>query len=164
MTAGFVAVLLSSPVTARSQLLAAGATAVLTWRELRTCGEPDDAVAVLLDLLDLPEPDRPGGPADQDRLNADLAAALAALAALEVTGGAVVATTRPVTDTLKLVDAEGTLTGTADRDDHRFLLTPIAVRLRPLRDVAAELPDSPSPISVLTALARRGATVVASAP
>ena len=160
MTAGFVAVLLSSPVTARSQLLAAGATAVLTWRELRTCGEPDDAVAV---LLDRPDPARPGGPAEQDRLNADLAAALTALSGLRACEGAVVATTRPVTDTLKLVDAEGTLTGTADRDEHRFLLTPIALRLRPLRDVAVELPDGPSPISVLTALARRGATVVASA-
>jgi hypothetical protein len=153
MAAGFVAVLRTAPVTGRPQLLAAGATAVLTWPELRACGEADDAVAVLLDLPGL------DGPADPDGLNADLAAALAVFT---VTGGPVVATTRPVTDTLKLVDAEGTLTGTADRDDHRFLLTPIAVRLRLLRDVAVELPESASPIAVLTALARRGATVVAS--
>jgi 2-C-methyl-D-erythritol 4-phosphate cytidylyltransferase len=170
--AGFVVVLgpENEPVVGvdRSVLIAAGATAVLTWTELQAATEPGDAVAVLLDRS---EPDR-HSPVDLDELVLDVVAAVATLEARDGAAGppgsaagvgeAVIVTTRPVIDTLKLVDAEGALTGTADREGHRFVATPIAVRLRLLRAVAAVLPESPSAIVVLTALARQGVTVLGS--
>jgi hypothetical protein len=171
MTTPFVAVVGSDVTAARIDLLAAGATAVLSWPELAACGEADDAPAVLFDLANDAD--------DAALLTTALAAALSALAAVDGTvdpavgsGGAVIVTTRPVTDTLKLVDAAGTLTGTAERDEHRFVATPIAARLRLLRAVSKEWdrtalgPDrqrGPTPVAVLAALAGQGATVVGTA-
>jgi 2-C-methyl-D-erythritol 4-phosphate cytidylyltransferase len=158
MSTGFVAVLRTELTehagpAEHAELTAAGATAVLTWSELLTCAQPDDAAVVLFD--------------HDDDVGPDLLGLLDRLAATDDaldrgTGGTVIVTTRPVTDTLKLVDARGTLTGTADRDDHRFLCTPIALRLRLLRRVAAEL-DTPTPIAVLDALAARGVTILGTA-
>jgi len=208
MTIGFVAVIRTSSTTNGPALLAAGATAVLSWAELATSTEPDDVPAVLFDVLDLPElPDpllRSGGDAPSG-LVADLAAVLRTLISVDPvddpvndsagaapadgsvgpalggssSGGSVrtdrdvvIATVRPVIDTLKLVDGEGVLTGTAERDEHRFVGTPIATRLRVLRAVSRELesaaadPDDPrigpTPVAVLAALAGRGATVLGS--
>jgi hypothetical protein len=193
MTGSFIAVLLGDTLEARSgavdrsALIAAGARAVITWADLSTASqsaspdggpvgsnpggggsEPDgDTPAVLID------------PADAAVvLIADLAAALDALDALDAPdavdsapgwSGAVTATTRPVTDTLKLVDAAGTLTGTADRHLHRLVATPIAGKLRLLRAVAARFPaaspagGSPSPSAVLAALVAQGVRVIGTA-
>jgi hypothetical protein len=162
MPTGFVAVLAGPGEPAadlRQALLTAGAATVLTWAELRNADPDDqgDVAAVLLEGLE---------PAD-GTLSADLVAVLSALAEIDGASepaagptGAVVVTTRPVTDTLKLVDAAGTLVGTAQRDDHRFVGTPIAARLPLLRSVAAAGPD---PVAVLTALAGRGVTVIGTA-
>jgi hypothetical protein len=165
MTPAFVAVLGTRaggpPTTAeRDILLAAGASAVLNWTELLTGPEPDDAVAVLLELT--------GADGAEPTLIADLKAALGAFAAVDdalppgngQTGGAVVVTTRPVTDTLKFVDVAGFLTGTAEREEHRFVRTPIAARLRWFRAVAADPAARLDPVAVLTALAARGVTVI----
>jgi hypothetical protein len=126
-----------------------------SWSELADCTEPDDLPALLFDST------RDEWPADElpAELSAEVDGVLSALAALDPASRVVVVTTRPVIDTLKLVDAEGTLTGTADRDEHRFVRTPIAVRLRLLREVAEEMVE-PDPIAVLAALAARGAIVV----
>ncbi len=162
MPTGFVAVLAGPggpPADLRQALLTAGAVAVLTWADLRNAesGEPGDVAAVLLEELE---------PVD-GTLPADVVAVLSALAEIDGSSepaagpaGAVVVTTRPVTDTLKLVDAAGTLVGTAQRDDHRFVGTPLAARLPLLRSVAAAGPD---PVAVLTALAARGVTVIGTA-
>jgi hypothetical protein len=159
MPTAFVAVIggttTATAATTTAALLAAGATAVLDWDELATDNPPDDDLpAVLFDATGL------AGLSEA----ADLLAALSALAQVDgdapsASGatGAVVVTTRQVTDTLKLVDAAGTLSRTADRDDHRFVGTPIAARLRLLRSVADAGPD---PVAVLTALAVRGVTVI----
>jgi hypothetical protein len=56
------------------------------------------------------------------------------------------------------------LTGTAQRDEHRFVGTPIAARLRVFRQLCRELggdQPSPAPVTVLTAAADRGVTVLA---
>jgi hypothetical protein len=157
MTTPFVAVLRAPTPAARVALLAAGAEAVLGWAELLTGPEPDHAAAVLLEFR---------GPEDDvdPTLAADLVAALGALGAVDDaldpaagSGGAVVVTTRPVTDTLKLVDVEGSVIGTAERDEHRFVHTPMAAQLRLFRSVS---PDGPDPVAVLTALAERGVTVI----
>jgi hypothetical protein len=144
---GFVAVLLGPPAPGspeqagdrlRAALAAAGALAVLHWSELT---EPasgaggtadDDRPAVLLD---------PGqDPADLRRV-LDLLAADGdgPVGRLRGTGDTVVATTRPVTDTLKLVAGDGRLTGTADRERHRFVDLPIAAPLGLLRAAAERL-------------------------
>jgi hypothetical protein len=156
--AKFVAVLPGEP-GGRDALFDAGAVAVLTWSELPACTEPDDAVAVLWD----PSAEE----SDPDRFGADLAAALAIL---EARPEVVAVTTRPVSDTLKLVDGAGTLTGTADREGHRLVLTPIATRLGPLRTLASQLPAgpapgaAPTPVAVLTALAARGLPLIPATP
>jgi hypothetical protein len=69
----------------------------------------------------------------------------------------VVATTRPMVDTLKLVE-DGMVTGTAARDGHRFVGAPIAARLRVLREL--NRPGGPSPVALLAELARAGVTVL----
>jgi hypothetical protein len=189
MTAGFVAVVRTNSTANAPALLAAGAIAVLSWAELATSTEPDDVPAVLFDLPDLPElpdvselPDRPdalersNGAVPISGLAADLAAVLRTLTSVDPIDDStvVIATVRPVIDTLKLVDGEGVLTGTAERDEHRFVGTPIAARLRLLRAVSRELecvgtgPGAddprigPTPVAVLAALATRGATVLSS--
>lgn len=176
MAAGFVAILRSGSPADRAALLAAGATAVVGWGELAAGPEPGDGLAVLFDLVDA---------ADLAGHLADLPVVLSRLAVLTAAGPGpkAVATVRPVTDTLKLVDAAGVLAGTADREDHRFVGTPIATRLDLLRALSrdgvldaspgrslAGAPDGalraalgadPSPAAVLAALAGRGVTVVA---
>ena len=172
MTDRFVAVVRSgqdgSPAL-RSALRAADA--VLSWTELATCTEADDAPAV---LLDLPDGEIPGSEAEAE-LAARVAAMLATLISVEPPDGpagspgradrdVVIATVQPVVDTLKLVDADGVLTGTAQRDEHRFVGTPIAARLRVFRQLSRELSgdqSGPAPVTVLTAAAGRGVTVLA---
>lgn len=162
----FVAVICAPQAPSRPlpDLAPAGA-AVVSWAELV---DPGPAGRGLTDpqlpvvLLD------PWPGADPERLLTEVAGALASLEAVNLpiepgTGSeAVIATTRPVTDTLKVVGAGGTLVATADRDDHRFVTTPIAVRLWMLREICEDLPVSgpTSSIAVLRALAGRGATVV----
>jgi hypothetical protein len=182
MATGFVAVIRPGSATDRRALHAAGATAVLSWAELATSGEPDDRPAVLFSHseVDRSELDQPGLDA------AGLDAVLATLIAVDPPGRSaggpvpadrdvVVATVRPVVDTLKLVDAQGILTGTAERDEHRFVGTPIAARLRVLRALSRELEcpapglggsaaPGPTAVAVLAALVRRGATVLGSTP
>jgi 2-C-methyl-D-erythritol 4-phosphate cytidylyltransferase len=150
----FVAVV-SGPLAPGQALLDAGARAVISWPEVPGSDQPDDLAAVLLD----------GSWIDDDAGLAELDAVLSALGRIEHSPspdpGTVVVTTWPVTDTLKLVDGEGTLTGTADRDDHRFVGPPIAAPLRLLRAVSQAGPD---PIAVIAALAGRGAAVIAARP
>jgi 2-C-methyl-D-erythritol 4-phosphate cytidylyltransferase len=142
----FVAVLSAEPAD-RSRLIAGAASAVLTWPELLSGERSGDTVAVVFDQDSfVPDP--------------DLAALLATLTAAP--RATVVVTTRPVTDTLKLVNGEGILTGTADREDHRFVRAPIAARLGVLRSVAAEL-GVPTPLELLTALSANGATIISAA-
>jgi hypothetical protein len=199
---GFIAIVRTGSPTECPGLLAAGATAVLSWDELATSTAPDDVPAVLIDqpapsggLVGRPElSGEPGvselfGAAEEvtdlGQLGTDLAAVLATLTSVDpsdpsapdearatdaIPVGAdrnvVIATVRPVIDTLKLVDATGVLTGTAPRDDHRFVGTPIAARLRVLRAVSGDLADpgrsGPTAVAGLTALVERGATVFAS--
>jgi hypothetical protein len=163
MTTAFIAVVRAKTSTDGPALLAAGATAVLSWAELAQCTEADDVPAVLFDR----SPGRAGESAE-----ATLAAVLGALTSVdpparrtEDSPDVVIATVRPVVDTLKWVDAAGTVTGTASREGHRFVGLPIAARLRVLRAVAPQLAEStpnrlgPPPLTVLTALVSRGATV-----
>ena len=163
MTTAFIAVVRAKTPADSPVLLAAGATAVLSWAELAHCTEPDDVPAVLFDR----SPVLPGESAD-----AALAAVLGALTSVdpparrtEDSPDVVIATVRPVVDTLKWVDAAGIVTGTASRDGHRFVDLPIAARLRVLRAVAHQLAENtpdrlgPPPLTVLTALVSRGATV-----
>jgi hypothetical protein len=175
MTSDFVAVLRAESAAYRPALLAAGASAVLSWSELATSTERDDAPAVLLDVPDLLP--RPDAPELGDRLTAVLSALTSVDSPIGSSGGpadasrpaernVVIATVRPVIDTLKLVDAAGVLTGTAERDEHRFVGAPIAARLRVLRAVSREQTGTereqigPSPVSVLAALVGSGATVL----
>jgi hypothetical protein len=186
MTSDFVAVLRAESVAYRPALLAAGARAVLSWSELATSTERDDAPAVLLDVPDLLP--RPDAPELGDRLAAVLGALTSVDSPIGSSGGpadasrpaernVVIATVRPVIDTLKLVDAAGVLTGTAERDEHRFVGAPIAARLRVLRAVSREQTGTereqigteegqigPSPVAVLAALVGSGATVLGHQP
>jgi 2-C-methyl-D-erythritol 4-phosphate cytidylyltransferase len=159
----FIAVLGRPAPVFAAELEAAGAHAVLSWPDL-AAGLTDDAwdevPAVLVDV-----------PAKEDSAALIVAVAVALATLAEVDGAlaptrdsvsAVIATTRPVTDTLKFVAADGALTGTADRDEHRYVATPIAAKLCLLRSVSADLPaDEVSPVAVLAALVERGTTVVA---
>ncbi len=126
------------PAGLRAELAAAGAVAVLDWSELAEAPgasrhSDDDLPAVLFE----PHQD----PADLRRVLDALAADDSGpTGSLRGPGDTVVATTRPVTDTLKLVASDGRLTGTADRELHRFVDLPIAASLGLLR-VAAERLD-----------------------
>jgi hypothetical protein len=60
-----------------------------------------------------------------------------------------------VTDTLKVVTDDNAVVGTADRELHRFVGAPLALRLGLLRSV----PPPTSPIGLLTALAGRARLV-----
>jgi hypothetical protein len=164
MPAAFIAVLRDHAPAAANEFEAAGALAVLSWAEIAaglTDQGWDELPAVLVDVA--------SDGIDPAALVAEAIAALSTLQAVD--GGAdsahdlsaaVIATTRPMTDTLKLVAADGTLIATAEREDHRFVVTPIAARLRVLRLAAEDLPGAQaSPIDVLGALADRGFTVVA---
>jgi hypothetical protein len=187
MTTEFVAVVRAEAMAYRPALLAAGASVVLSWAELATSTEPDDALAVLFDVPDLlalpgAVPGAlPGAVPDGSGFADQLTAVLSSLPAVDsdrdsTTGplpadrDVVIATVRPVIDTLKLVDAAGVLTGTAERDEHRFVGTPIVARLRVLRAAFRELdgtapgliPPTPTPVAILAALVARGATVLGS--
>lgn len=163
MTTRFIAVVRGESCADRPALLAAGATIVLNWAELATSTEEDDVPTVLFDGSDAI------GPSD-----AHLDQVLDTLMSVDPDRGStngsrpadrdvVIATVRPVTDTLKVVDAAGVLIGTAERDEHRFVGTPIAARLRVLRAVSREMPNpTPTPVAILSALVARGATVLGS--
>jgi 2-C-methyl-D-erythritol 4-phosphate cytidylyltransferase len=167
----FVAVLRAAPAEAaeiRPILVTAGASAVLAWSDpelarLSAGPAPDETPVVLVDCA--------ADEIDLDRLADDVSAALTALADHADT---VIATVRPVTDTLKLVDAEGVVTGTAERDRHRFVGSPIAMPLRRLRALSASETDAgragparaepPSAVAFLTTLIAGGATVRTAVP
>ncbi|GAB6901071.1 2-C-methyl-D-erythritol 4-phosphate cytidylyltransferase [Kineosporia succinea] len=142
----FVAVIRTDEVPAheRSGLSGAGALAVLTLPELAACAEPDDRVVVLAD------------PGQSARMGA-------VIRAVEGLHGVVVASVRPVTDTLKRVNEDGALTGTADREHHRFVTLPVATRLGLLRDAVRREPGARTTGEILAAVVAGGATVVASA-
>jgi 2-C-methyl-D-erythritol 4-phosphate cytidylyltransferase len=55
--------------------------------------------------------------------------------------GAASAPAHPVTDTLKWVDEDEVVRGTADREDHRLVLSPQAYRRAVLADALASAPD-----------------------
>jgi len=159
MPTAFVAVIRAEEIPAgpAADLLTAltgtGARSVHTLRDLDTCGEPEDTVALLLDLPPLAA----AGQAEQ------VAAVLATLGELDDVraSGVVVATVRPVTDTLKQVAPSGALTGTADREHHRLVAAPIATRLGLLRAALAREPEARTAGEILAALAWAGASVVA---
>lgn len=73
----------------------------------------------------------------------------ALLAALGEQPDVVAVSVRPVTDTLKIVTEEAVVVGTADREHHRFVGAPFALRLALLRSVG----PARTPAEVLTALA-----------
>jgi 2-C-methyl-D-erythritol 4-phosphate cytidylyltransferase len=158
-------------------LIAAGAAQVLTWAEFAGTpvpapgpgSEPDggDPPVILLD-------EAAGG---ADVPLADLAAALERLLAADPGAGpgstpCVVATTAPVTDTLKQVDGAGTVRGTAPREQHRFVRAPLAARRALLLAVSDEVDPGageragkgspPEVAALLTAMVGRGAAVHAS--
>jgi hypothetical protein len=92
---------------------------------------------------------------------------LDALTQFEATspGGCAVAS-RMVTDTLKVVDDEGVLLGTANRDEHRWVSAPLAGPLDVLNEIADIQPaqagdagSSPSIRPFLEALIQRGVDV-----
>ena len=189
MTTDFIAVVRTGTTDGRAALLAAGATAVLGWAELATSDAADDTLVVLLEPPDASDTGRTG-------LAAALAGVLGPLGSVDPSGpvtgqvtgpvagpvagravradpDVVIATVRPVVDTLKLVAVDNVLTGTAERDDHRFVGTPIATRLRVLRAVCRELTAAgpadragtgPSAVAVLAALVDRGAMVLGGTP
>ena len=145
---------------AAADLAHAGAGSVVQCRPgtLRaTLGDCAAAAEVILAL----DPERA---VDPGAMPAAVAALLAALAeapdpmvTLVVAG--------PVTDTLKLVDGGGVVRGTADRDQHAVLLSPVALTPHTLQaalgslegtDVAAVTPEV-----LLAAVADAGGTVVA---
>ncbi|MBT0767670.1 2-C-methyl-D-erythritol 4-phosphate cytidylyltransferase [Kineosporia sp. J2-2] len=153
MSTAFVAVIHADRPTA---LTPPGACAVHTLRDLAGCAEPDDRFAVLL------------GPEVGTQADAQVDAVLATLEAMTPAGGEpggvpalVVASVRPVTDTLKRVGPGGALTGTADREHHRFVATPLAVRLGSLRAALEREPGATTAGEILGALVAGGATVVA---
>jgi hypothetical protein len=158
--AGFVAVVLPGSAPVDAVLRAAGATAVLQWSELATSAEPDETPTVVFDVG--------SDEAATTELADDVAAALDALTSAP---GAAIATVRPVTDTLKLVDGDGFLAGTAEREQHRFVGAPIAARLQVLRALSLEPENrenvanpertAPTSLAVLLALADRGVRVLA---
>ena len=144
---------------AAADLSRAGAGSVVQCRpgELRaTLGDCAAAARVILAL----DPERavdPGAmPAAVDALLAAVGEAPDRMVTAVVAG--------PVTDTLKLVDADGVVRGTADREAHAALLSPVALtpdtlqaaltRLRGT-DVASVTPDV-----LLAAVAAAGGSVV----
>lgn len=157
----------------RTALIKVGADTLLPWGDLLAADAPDDrAVVLVVDTVTSP-PAEPSGRAEGEQVSADVAAALRKLIALDPAGnaapsgpGVVVATTRPVIDTLKLVGSDGAITATADRDRHRHIGAPIATRMRLLRAVHPRLEAIGGPIrpvQLLAVLASQGARVVGAA-
>ena len=109
----------------------------------------------------------PAEVADVPALVAAVHVVLNGLTQVEETSQAVcVVASRLVTDTLKLVDDAGVLLGTADRDEHRWVSTPLAGPLEVLTAVAglepaaaADEASSPSVRPLLEALIRHGVEV-----
>lgn len=150
MSTAFVAVIRASRVPAGLTDDLGPAAAVHSLGDLGGCAEPDDALMVLLDPVPAPA--------------AQVDAVLATLRTVDDPGrGVVVASVRPVTDTLKRVTSDGTLAGTADREHHRFVTAPIAARLGLLRQALEQQPEATTAGEILAALADQGATVVATA-
>jgi 2-C-methyl-D-erythritol 4-phosphate cytidylyltransferase len=126
--------------------------------ELRaTLGDCASAAEVILAL----DPRRAVEPAAMPAAVASLLDALASAPDRMVT----VVVAGPVTDTLKLVDAHGVVRGTADRDEHAALLSPVALTPDTLQVALASLQGkdvaSVTPEVLLRAVAAAGATVVA---
>jgi 2-C-methyl-D-erythritol 4-phosphate cytidylyltransferase len=122
---------------------------LVSWAGLEDVLEPGEQPVVVLDSPDVPV--AAGSPAN---------VVLIALAGAEP--DVVVVSTMPVTDTLKVVDGEGTVLGTAERREHRLVGTPVAARLGLLRAVRPRLGTGvPTVIELLDALAAQGAVVVA---
>ena len=89
------------------------------------------------------------------------AAAARVLAALRASSAAAAVACGPVTDTLKVVDADGQIRGTAERDAYRVLQPPAAVRAAALGAgdrAPAALPDL---AGILAAVVAAGGTVLA---
>jgi hypothetical protein len=157
MPTAFVAVIRADQISPElaaglaTGLTGTGARAVRTLGELVSAGssgEPDDVIAVVLD-----PPPAGSAPAEQ------VAAVVGTLTALGE--GVVVASVRPVTDTLKQVGPGSALTGTADREHHRVVTVPLAARLGLLRAALARDPQAVTAGEILAALAAEGATVMA---
>jgi 2-C-methyl-D-erythritol 4-phosphate cytidylyltransferase len=108
----------------------------------------------------LPEEGAPGDLVVVREGNApvDDAVAGALLAALAEHGDVVAVSVRPVTDTLKIVTEHGVVVGTADREHHRFVGAPFALRLGRLRAVPRPA-TAVGTLSVLTALAEHARLV-----
>jgi hypothetical protein len=128
---------------------------------------PFDDVCVVLELLAETDPVQPADPvqaddpAEPDDPAQPIDSAQPTDPASLLGAGVVIVTTGPVTDTLKRVDAAGSVRGTAERDEHRFVRMPIAARLPVLRAVLSDVdPAGPSVPRLLTALAGRGVTVI----
>ncbi len=101
-----------------------GAPAPGSGPERRAAGQAADPIMLLLDPAQLVTP-------------VALLTAVAAVASAP--GGGVVLPVRPVTDTLKQVDAEGIVLSTVPREAHLEVLTPLALPLRLLRAAAPGL-------------------------
>jgi 2-C-methyl-D-erythritol 4-phosphate cytidylyltransferase len=148
---------------AAADLAHAGAGSVVQCRPgaLRaTLGDCAAAAQVILALDPARAVDSGALPAAVTALLAALSAAPDPLVTVVVAG--------PVTDTLKLVAGDGALLGTADREEHAALLSPVALTPRTLQaalvrlegtDVAAVTPEV-----LLAAVADAGGTVVAVPP
>jgi len=158
MSTAFVVVLRLGRVSAGVPELPPGAVLTVDLGELGTCAEPDDRVAVVVDAAQ--EPTAGSGYADR------VSSALTTFTSRVGTGTApatelVVADVHPVTDTLKLVESDGALCGTADREHHRYVTAPLVTRLGALRAARRRSPVAASTAEILAALVAAGATVVA---
>lgn len=158
MSAGFVVLLRSGPVPDDHSQVFPGSGAVRVLADIGACTEPDDRPAVLIDAL----PELSDASELGERVKAVLAT-FATLAGSSATSGpdVVVTDVQPMTDTLKQVDAEGTVTGTADRERHRLVRTPLAARIGLVRTARAHRPQAATAGEILASLAESGATVVA---
>jgi 2-C-methyl-D-erythritol 4-phosphate cytidylyltransferase len=71
---------------------------------------------------------------------------------------------RPVTDTLKWVDAEGVIAGTADREGYRVICSPQAYRAAPFRAALERLGTLGELDALASAVGRSGRLVTVPAP
>jgi 2-C-methyl-D-erythritol 4-phosphate cytidylyltransferase len=85
----------------------------------------------------------------------------AASAQVDVAGAVAV---RPVTDTLKWVDVEGVITGTADREGYRVICSPQAYRVLPFRAAVERLGALGELDALASMVGRSGRLVTVPAP